>query len=98
MISMKLQVQPPGSDRHLKTGANTYSSAIADAQNYMRWLVDNFRPYLRGRILEVGIGHGHYSTLLGEYGSYIGVDHDMESVAEAQATFPDRDFAACDIL
>src|SRR5436190_19844337 len=98
MISMKLQVHPPGSDGYLKTGANTYSSAIADAQNYMRWLVDTFRPYLRGRILEVGIGHGHYSAFLGECGQYLGVDLDEESVAAARANFPARRFEHCDIL
>ncbi len=98
MISAKRTDQSPELGGHLKIGADTYSSAIADAQNYMRWLVDNFRPYLKGQILEVGIGHGHYSMLLGECGDYIGIDHDRESVAEAQAAFPDRAFAACDIL
>jgi SAM-dependent methyltransferase len=82
----------------LKTGVDTYSAAIADAQNYMRWVVDNFRPYLKGRILEVGIGHGHYSTMLGECGDYLGIDHDKASVAEARVAFPDRAFAVCDIL
>jgi len=82
----------------LKIGAETYSSAIADAQNYMKWLVDTFRPYLRGRILEVGIGHGHYSAFLGECGQYLGVDLDEESVAAARANFPARRFEHCDIL
>jgi SAM-dependent methyltransferase len=95
---VKTPVQPRGAGRPLKTGAETYSSAIADAQNYMRWLVDNFRPYLRGHILEVGIGHGQYSTLLGERGDYIGIDHDSDSVAEAKAACPRRAFATCDVL
>jgi 2-polyprenyl-3-methyl-5-hydroxy-6-metoxy-1,4-benzoquinol methylase len=86
------------SDEVLKAGRDTYSSAIADAQNYMRWLVDNFRPYLGGHILEVGIGHGHYSTLLAECGDYLGIDHDEQSVAEARVAFPGRAFAVCDIL
>ena len=60
--------------------------------------MDNLRPYLRGHILEVGIGHGHYSTILGEYGDYLGVDHDEQSVAEARALFRNRAFAVCDIL
>jgi SAM-dependent methyltransferase len=85
-------------DRSLKTGAETYSSAIADAQKYMAWIVDTFRPYLRGRILEVGIGHGYYSGMLSEFGDYLGVDHDVESVAEARAAFPAQRFAPCDIL
>lgn len=90
--------RPAPSGESLKTGADTYSSAIADAQNYMGWLVDTFRPYLRGRILEVGIGHGYYSAMLSECGDYLGVDHDADSVAEASAAFPNQRFAPCDIL
>jgi SAM-dependent methyltransferase len=82
----------------LKTGADTYSSAIADAQNYMNWLVGEFRPYLRGKILEVGIGHGNYCTLLREYGDYLGVDLDKESVSAAKRNFPGLAFAECNIL
>jgi SAM-dependent methyltransferase len=94
---MKTPVQEPRAGTSVKTGADTYSSAIADAQNYMRWLVDTFRPYLSGCILEVGIGHGQYSTLLSECGDYIGIDHDAHSVAKAKAAFPNRPFATCDI-
>jgi SAM-dependent methyltransferase len=64
----------------------------------MKWLVDNFRPYLRGRILEIGIGHGQYSKLLSEYGVYTGIDHDAASVLEAKMAFPDLTFAICDVL
>lgn len=85
-------------DSPLKTGAETYSAAIADAQNYMQWLVDAFRPFLRGQILEVGIGHGQYSTILSQFGEYLGIDHDESSVADARAAFPGHAFAACDIL
>jgi SAM-dependent methyltransferase len=98
MVFVNKRIQSPGLGECLKTGSETYSSAIADARNYMHWLVENFRPYLKGRILEVGIGHGEYSSLLGERGDYIGVDYDADSVAEAQAGFPDRTFATCDIL
>jgi SAM-dependent methyltransferase len=87
-----------GADGALRTGSDTYSSAIADANNYMKWVVNTFRPHLRGRILEVGIGHGYYSTYLSEYGDYLGVDHDHDSVAQAKAAFPNQSFATCDIL
>jgi SAM-dependent methyltransferase len=82
----------------LKTGAETYSSAIADAHNYMAWLVDQFSEYLHGRILEVGIGHGSYCALLRKHGDYLGIDHDAASVAHAKVRFPDIAFAQCDIL
>jgi SAM-dependent methyltransferase len=82
----------------LKTGADTYSSAIADAQNYMNWVIEQFRPYLRGQIVEVGFGHGHYSDMLSQFGDYCGLDHDRESVENARKAMPDRKFAVCDIL
>ncbi|WP_157809935.1 class I SAM-dependent methyltransferase [Bradyrhizobium canariense] len=82
----------------LKTGADTYSSAIADAQNYMNWVIDQFRPYLKGQIVEVGFGHGHYSEMLSEFGDYWGLDHDRDSVERAKQTMLGRNFAVCDIL
>ena len=41
--------------------------AMALAQNYCRWIVAEWRPYLRGRVLELGAGTGNFSRfLLGE--------------------------------
>jgi SAM-dependent methyltransferase len=82
----------------LPVGAATYSSAIADAHRYMAWIVDSFAPHLRGPILEVGIGHGQYCRLLSRQGDYIGIDHDPESVVNAQRNFPGLRFEVCDIL
>ena len=64
----------------------------------MNWVIDQFRPYLKGKILEVGFGHGHYSDMLSKFGDYCGVDHDRESVENARRTMPGRNFAVCDIL
>jgi SAM-dependent methyltransferase len=82
----------------IKIGAETYSSALADARNYMDWLVSQFNIYLHGHILEIGIGHGSYCALLCEYGDYLGIDVDEMSVARATARFPGVAFAQCDIL
>jgi SAM-dependent methyltransferase len=82
----------------LKTGADTYSSAIADAQNYMNWVIGQFQPYLKGQIVEIGFGHGHYSEMLSKFGDYWGLDHDRDSVEQAKQAMPDRHFAVCDIL
>jgi SAM-dependent methyltransferase len=90
--------QPAVGDGPLKTGSDTYSSGISDAKNYMGWIVDTFSPYLRGNIVEVGIGHGYYCSMLGRYGRYVGVDHDATSVAQAAKSFPDHEFRTCDIL
>ncbi|MBR0974369.1 MULTISPECIES: class I SAM-dependent methyltransferase [Bradyrhizobium] len=97
MVQASRPHQPVSSDS-LKTGADTYSSAIADAQNYMDWVIEQFRPYLKGEILEVGFGHGHYSNRLSQFGDYCGVDHDRESVEHARTAMPGRKFAVCDIL
>ena len=36
--------------------------ALADMPNYTRWLLSPFRPYLSGRVVEVGAGIGNVST------------------------------------
>lgn len=79
------------------TGADTYSSAIVDAIGYSRWIVSRFAPYLRGTIVETGIGHGSYAPLLAEYGRYVGCDIDAQSVADARERFPGLAFEQCDV-
>jgi SAM-dependent methyltransferase len=82
----------------MKTGANTYSAAIAEALNYIQWQIEPFLPYLRGRILEVGIGHGSFAPKLRQHGDYMGIDIDAVSVTDARARYPEARFAVCDIL
>jgi SAM-dependent methyltransferase len=67
--------------------APTYSSAIADAHNYMSWIVGTMRPYFGRDVLEVGIGHGSYHEYLGKLGSYRGIDIDPENVASSRARY-----------
>ena len=38
--------------------------AMSFAANYHRWIIDDFRPYLRGMVAEVGAGIGSVSQLL----------------------------------
>ena len=38
--------------------------AMSFANNYHRWIIERFRPYLRGRVAEVGAGSGNFSRLL----------------------------------
>lgn len=38
--------------------------AMSFAQNYHQWIIDEFRPYLKGRVAEVGAGTGNFSELL----------------------------------
>jgi SAM-dependent methyltransferase len=37
--------------------------ALAEIPNYQNWILSHFRPYLRGRVLEVGAGVGSLSAL-----------------------------------
>ena len=44
------------------------------ATNYADWIVSLMEPYLRGRILEVGAGHGTFTSLLARYGPVIATE------------------------
>ena len=70
---------------------------MADARNYMAWILNAFGPYLSGPVLEIGVGQGNYVSELRAHGHYMGVDVDIKSVAEARERFPDLDFAVADI-
>src|SRR5437868_15552264 len=59
-----------------KSGAETYSSAMATAYRYMDWMLSPFRPYIRGDVVEIGIGHGSYYEALSPVCNYTGVDID----------------------
>jgi len=81
-----------------KTGEDTYSAAIATAYRYIDWMLSPFKPYLRGDIVEVGIGHGSYFEALAPLGSYLGIDIDERSIVAASKRFPTGKFARADIL
>jgi SAM-dependent methyltransferase len=42
--------------------------AMSAANNYLRWIAEDFRRYLVGRVAEVGAGTGNFSRLLLEAG------------------------------
>jgi SAM-dependent methyltransferase len=77
--------------------APTFSSAIADARNYMAWIVATLRPYLGRNVLEAGIGHGGYYQYFGKLGRYHGVDIDPASIEGARARYPGGDFEVADV-
>ena len=89
-MAENIETKPP-------TGASTYSSAISEADNYMRWLLNQFEGYISGRILETGLGHGSYVQFLEEHGTYAGVDIDSDSVANARERNPHHTFFCADL-
>src|SRR6185369_18058124 len=78
-------------------GAETYSSAMADAKNYISWILASFTDYLVAPVLEIGVGHGSYASVLRGYGDYIGVDIDPASVEAGRHRFPGLDLRVADI-
>ncbi len=94
---MKMAISPTGAVQAVPTGSDTYSSAMADAQNYIGWILGALRPYLKGPVLEIGVGHGSYAPILREYGQYTGCDFDPASVDLARGRFPDLVFEVADI-
>ena len=60
---------------------------MADARNYMAWILNAFGPYLSGPVLEIGVGHGSYASELRAHGHYMGVNVDIKSVAERASGF-----------
>jgi len=55
------------------------SSALPDAVNYHRWILDLVRAYVRGRLLEVGFGYGQYTRAMAELvDELVAVDVDPE--------------------
>jgi 2-polyprenyl-3-methyl-5-hydroxy-6-metoxy-1,4-benzoquinol methylase len=67
---------------------------------YLAWQLDQFRPWLGQRILEVGCGVGGIVSLLGPRERILGLDVDPEVLGHARARFADRpecSFAVLDV-
>jgi hypothetical protein len=41
---------------------------MADAKNYISWILSSFSDYLAAPVLEIGVGHGSYASVLRGYG------------------------------
>lgn len=81
---MSSQLSPPqfGFSEHLETGRA--------ADNYNRWIADQFTPYVGERVLEVGCGVGTLSEHWVDRPSFIGIDTEAECVAKCQQRFANR--------
>ena len=71
------------SDREL---AGTLDNLDA-ATNYADWIVSLMAPYLGGRILEVGAGHGTFTSLLARYGPVTATELSERAVAVLRERF-----------
>ena len=81
----------------VKQGFVTLSSAMDEADNYTRWIISLFSKHLRGRVLEVGLGHANYRDFLPDLSSYVGSDIDAGVIASARARHPSDRFILIDV-
>ncbi|MBF0342329.1 MAG: class I SAM-dependent methyltransferase [Magnetococcales bacterium] len=77
--------------------ASTYSSSVAEADAYVRWILDYFSARLAAPVVEVGLGHGGFVGHLAQLGPYVGLDIDPEAVANAGQQYPGLRFVTADI-
>jgi SAM-dependent methyltransferase len=71
-----------GFAEHLETGRA--------ADNYNRWIAEQFEPYVGQRVLEVGCGVGTLSERWVDRASFVGIDTEADCVAKCAARFVDR--------
>lgn len=80
------------------TGFSTMSSALPDAVNYHRWLLDLVAPWLRGRAMEIGFGYGQYTRELARHvDRLLAVDVDPECLDQFQDRPPNVDVTIADL-
>lgn len=85
---------PPGT----VTGFASVSSAIGAADNYTKWVLAAALGPARPRsLLEVGIGHANYRTLMPFVSEYLGADIDEDVVHSARMKFPSDHFSKLDM-
>jgi SAM-dependent methyltransferase len=61
-----------------------------DADNYNRWISDQFAPYVGQRVLEVGCGIGNLSRYWVDRQSFVGIDTEPECIEKIKGRFGDR--------
>jgi SAM-dependent methyltransferase len=69
---------------------------LRSAVRYQRWVLESFKPWLRGRTLEVGAGNGNFTRFLVDLADQVVVaEPDPEGCAEIEAMELDRVYVHC---
>lgn len=67
----------------------TFSAAIVEAQGYNQWLINFYKEFIKGEILEIGVGHGCFVDYMpSTVTSYTGFDIDPNLIAWAKNRNP----------
>lgn len=72
------------------------TSSIERADNYVRWLVAAFRPYIGSRLLEIGTGLGNLRRHLPPLERFVSVDIDPAALERARARDPEGEYVLAD--
>ena len=67
------------------TGFSTVASAIEFADNYNKWIVKQFYPFIGKKVLEIGVGQGNYKRYLPSLDLIVSIDIDIETIKRAQS-------------
>ncbi|MCB9109944.1 MAG: class I SAM-dependent methyltransferase [Anaerolineales bacterium] len=68
----------------------TSATQMAEADNYNDWTFDLFKPYVKGKVLEVGCGVGSFTKRFIQQGSFqqmLSIDISQDAVSYCQARF-----------
>ena len=76
---------------------DTMSSGIADATNYVTWILDVFKPFIGRRVLEIGTGFGTYRENLKDLDAYFSIDIDPKATSDAQRGDPEGNYICADV-
>jgi SAM-dependent methyltransferase len=60
------------------------------ADNYCRWIADQFSPFVGQRVLEVGCGIGNLSQYWTSREAFVGIDSEVGCVAKCAARFHEQ--------
>jgi SAM-dependent methyltransferase len=77
--------------------SSTFSPAMANAYNYNQWTSSYYQRYIKGDLLEIGIGHGSFCDILKGYTSYSGLDIDPNLISDAQKRYPSHHYYLQDL-
>lgn len=68
---------------------NTFSAAIVEARGYNQWIINFYKDYIRGDVLEIGVGHGSFVRYMpSTITSYTGFDIDPDLIKHAKKFNP----------
>jgi len=82
---------------NLPSGFSTMSSSIEFADNYNKWIINKFRPYMGNRLLEVGTGQGNFKKYLQFIDNYVSIDIDEAVIERAKKRNPTENYYQVDI-